>query len=171
MIGWNDILQDGLVKGAVVQFWARGRARLLEAVRTEKRAVVMSTYLDTYLDHSYSLMPLSRAYRFEPIPEELGEKNANSIRGLEFPLWSEWVPNRARLDYQVYPRLTAMAETGWIPKDKKDFKDFQRRLEKFLGRLDRLEIHYAPLKEAEPPRIRQWFGLFTIPQPQNGIVE
>lgn len=171
VMGWNEILQDGLVKGAVVQFWARGREGLLEAIRIEKRAVVMSTYLDAYLDHSYSLMPLSRAYRYEPVPAELDENDAGSILGLEFPLWSEWVPNRARLDYQVYPRLTAMAETGWTPKDKKDFKDFRRRLEKLLGRLDRLGVRYAPLKEAEPPKVRQWFGIFTIPQPQTGTVE
>ena len=170
-MGWNEILQDGLVKGAVVQFWARGRECLLEAIRTEKRAVVISTYLDTYLDHSYSLIPLSRAYRYEQIPAELGENDAGSVPGLEFPLWSEWVPNRARLDYQVYPRLTAMAETGWTPKDKKDFKDFRRRLEKLLGRLDRLGVRYAPLKEAEPPKVRRWFGIFTIPQPQTRTVE
>lgn len=171
VMGWNEILQDGLVNGAVVQFWARGRDRLLEAIRTEKRAVVMSTYLDTYLDHSYSLMPLSRAYHFEPVPVELDENDSGSILGLEFPLWSEWVPNRARLDYQTYPRLTAMAETGWTPKDRKNFKDFRCRLEKFLGRLDRFGVRYAPLREAEPPEIRQWFGLFTLLQTQTRTVE
>jgi hexosaminidase len=171
MMGWNEILQDGLVKGAVVQFWAKGRKHLLEAIRTEKRAVVLSTFLDTYLDHSYSLMPLSRAYRYEPVPAELGGNNAGSVIGLEFPLWSEWVPNRARLDYQVYPRLTAMAETGWTLKDKKDFKDFRRRLDKLLGRLDRLGVLYAPLKEAEPPKVMQWFGIFSLPLPQTKTLE
>jgi hexosaminidase len=171
VMGWNEILQDGLVKGAVVQFWRRGRQRLLDAIRNEKRAVVMSTYLDAYLDHSYSLMPLSRAYRYEPVPAELDENETGNILGLEFPLWSEWVLNRARLDYQAYPRLTAMSETGWTPKDKKDFKDFHRRLEKFLTRLDRLGVRYAPLNDAEPPKVRQWFGIFTILQPQTRTAE
>ncbi len=166
-MGWNEILQAGLIEGAVVQFWARGRRRLVEAIRTQNRPVVMSTYLEAYLDHSYSLMPLSRAYHYEPIPAELGESEAGSILGLEFPLWSEWVPNRARLDYQVYPRLTAMAETAWTPKDIKNFGDFRRRLKKFLVRLDRLGVHYAPLKKAEPSKIRQWFGIFTVPRPQT----
>jgi hexosaminidase len=170
VMGWNEILQNGLVKSAVVQFWARGREQLLEAIQTGKRPIVMSTYLDAYLDHSYSLMPLSRAYRYEPIPKELEEKDAGSILGLEFPLWSEWVPNRARLDYQVYPRLTAMAETGWTPKDKKDFKDFRRRLEKFLERLGRLGVRYAPLREAEPSWLEQRLGIFTIARPQTKIV-
>ncbi|HEY5270204.1 MAG TPA: beta-N-acetylhexosaminidase [Anaerolineales bacterium] len=171
VMGWNEILQDGLVKGAVVQFWRRGHQRLLDAIRNEKRAVVMSTYLDAYLDHSYRLMPLSRAYRYEPVPAELDENETGNILGLEFPLWSEWVLNRARLDYQAYPRLTAMAETGWTPKDKKDFKDFHRRLEKFLTRLDRLGVRYAPLNDAEPPKVRQWFGIFTILQPQTRTAE
>jgi hexosaminidase len=171
VMGWNEILQDGLVEGVIVQFWARHRERLLEAMRTEKRAVVMSTYLDTYLDHSYSLMPLSRAYCYDPIPPEFSDNDADSVHGLEFPLWSEWVPNRARLDYQVYPRLIAMAEIGWTPKSKKDFKDFSRRLEKFLGRLNHLGVRYAPLKEAQPPKVRQWFGIFTILQPQTRRVE
>jgi hexosaminidase len=169
VIGWNEILQNGLVKGAVVQFWARGRERLLEAIRTDKRATVMSPYSNTYLDYSYNLTPLSRTYRYEPIPKELGEGDAGSILGLESPLWTEWVPNRARLDYQVYPRLTAMAETGWTLKDKKDYQDFHRRLEKFLERLGRLGVRYAPLRETEPSWLERRLGIFTIARPQTKI--
>jgi hexosaminidase len=166
-MGWNEILQAGLTKSAVVQFWVGGRAQLLQAVRDDQRAIVMSTFLDAYLDHSYNLMPLSRAYRYEPVPKELEEKQAVSILGPEFPLWTEWVPDRARLDYQTYPRLTAMAETAWTPKDHKDLEDFDRRLPGFLERLDRLGVRHARLDEAEPARIKQMFGIFSIPRPQT----
>jgi hexosaminidase len=111
-MGRNDILQTGLGRDMAVQFWANGRKRLLNAIQNEKRPVVMLTFLNTHLDHSYSLVSLSRAYKYEPIPKKLKENEADSILGLEFLLWLEWVPDRARLDYQVYPRLTAMAETG-----------------------------------------------------------
>jgi hexosaminidase len=171
VMGWNEILQDGLVAGAVVQFWIRGRKQLLSAIRDEHRPVVMSTYLDAYLDHSYSLMPLSRAYNYEPIPKELDEKGAESVLGLEFPLWSEWVGSRARLDYQVYPRLTAMAETGWTPKSGKDLKDFRRRLTSFLERLDRLEVRHASLRQAQPSWFKQRFGMFTIVHPQTQVAD
>lgn len=168
-MGWNEILQEGLAKSAVVQFWVRGRKSLLEALRDDQRAIVMSTFMEAYLDHSYSLMPLSRAYLYEPLPKELDEKEAGSILGPEFPLWTEWVPNRLRLDYQAYPRLTAMAETAWTPRDRKDLADFRRRLAGFLVRLDRLGVHYAPLAEAEPPRIKRIFSILTIMQPQTRI--
>jgi hexosaminidase len=99
----------------------------------------------------------------------LEEKDGDSILGLEFPLWTEWVPNRARLDYQVYPRLSALAETGWTPKDRKNLPDFRRRLGKFLERLARLGVRYAPLTEVEPSKFKQWFGIFTIVRPQTKI--
>jgi hexosaminidase len=166
-IGWNEILQEGLVEGAAVQFWVRGRPALLEAIRKGNRPIIMTTYLDTYLDHSYSLMPLSRAYEYEPVPAELELKETASILGPEFPLWTEWVPNRARLDYQAYPRLTAGAETGWTSRDRKDLADFRQRLEEFLPRLDILGVGYAPPGEAEPSRFTRLFGMFTIAMPQR----
>ncbi|HTX92368.1 MAG TPA: beta-N-acetylhexosaminidase, partial [Anaerolineales bacterium] len=68
VVGWNEILQDRLVPTAIVQFWVRGRENLIKALRQDHRQTIMSTYLDAYLDHSYDLMPLSRAYNFEPVP-------------------------------------------------------------------------------------------------------
>jgi hexosaminidase len=168
-MGWNEILQPGLAKSAIVQFWVRGRKNLLQALRNDQRAIVMSTFLETYLDHAYSLMPLSRAYRYEPVPKELEEKDSASILGLEFPLWTEWVPERLRMDYQVYPRLTAMAETAWTPKEHKGLADFRCRLPGFLARLDRLGVQYASMDDAEPGRIKQLFGIFSIMRPQTKI--
>jgi hexosaminidase len=167
LMGWNQILAPGLNNQAVVHFWLGERDELVRAVTLDGRQFVMSTYLDTYLDHSYDLMPLSRAYLYEPVPSELTAEQSACILGLEAPLWSEWVPDRPRLDYQAYPRLTALAETAWTPKDRKDFVDFRRRLKSFLPRLARLGVHHAPLKEVEPNWLRQKLGVFTIPIPQR----
>jgi hexosaminidase len=79
------------------------------------------------------------------------------------------VRSKARLDYQVYPRLPAYAETAWTPREHKDYPDFCARLEPFLARLQKMGVRHAPLAEAEPPRYKQWFGIFTIPQPQERV--
>jgi hexosaminidase len=166
-VGWNEILQPGLAENAVIQYWVRNRRALIEAVRRKERKVIVSAYLDTYLDHSYSLTPLSRAYTFEPVFPELEAGDAEGILGLEAPLWTEFVPNRARLDYQTYPRLTAFAETGWTPRAAKNLQDFRRRLRVFLQRLERLGVRHAPLSEVEPSKLSQFFGVLTIMQPQT----
>ena len=169
VVGWNQILDQGLAPDAVVQYWMGSRKRLLQAIKEHQRKVVMSSFLDAYLDHSYSLTPLSRAYRYEPVPPELDDAQAACILGLEFPLWGESLPSRARLDYQAYPRLTAMAETAWTPKAQKDLSDFRRRLLPFLKQLDELGVGYAPLHEVEPSRLKQLSGIFTIPMPQTRV--
>ena len=84
-------------------------------------------------------------------------------------MWTEMVPNRARLDYQTYPRLTAFAETGWSAREKKDFEDFQKRLGAFLPRLDELGVRYARGKDIDPPWYKQLLGLLTIAQTQTKI--
>lgn len=171
LMGWNQILKAGLASSAVIHFWLGNRKKLVNASRQEHRQVVMSSYLDTYLDHGYALMPLSRAYRYEPVPRELADTGSTSVLGLEFPLWTEWVPNRARLDYQVFPRLCAMAETGWTPRDRKDLTDFRRRLELFQKWLDQLGVNHAHLKDVEPSKWKQRFGVFTIIHPQSKMAE
>jgi len=113
------------------------------------------------------LTPSSKAYHFEPIFRELDARAARNVLGLEALMWTEFVSTRARLDYQTYPRLTAFAETGWTPKEKKDFKDFQQRLAVFMRRLNEFGVGYARGREVEPDWLRQLFGIFTIPQPQT----
>jgi hexosaminidase len=82
-------------------------------------------------------------------------------------MWTEWVPNQARLDYQTYPRLTAFAEVGWTPKSQRNYTDFRKRLVMFNKRLDFYNIQYAPETDWEPPWHHRLFGIFTIAQPQT----
>jgi len=165
IIGWNQILGRGLDTSAIPQWWVGGKGEFIRALEAGHEGI-LSSYLDTYLDHSHALTPLSRAYRYEPVFPELSAEAAKRVLGLEAPLWSEFVRSRARLDYQVYPRLPAYAETAWTPREQKDFADFRDRLKPFLKLLD---ARHAPLHEAEPPFFMQWFGIFTIPQPQEKV--
>ena len=166
IIGWNDMLGDDLVDSAVVQYWVRGRQRVIEAAR-HGRDVVVSSMMDVYLDHSYSLIPLSKTYAFEPVFAGLDAEGARHILGLEAPLWCEFVPNRARLDYQTYPRLTAVAETGWSAPNRKDYGDFRRRLVPFLRRLEEHGVGYAPAGDWDSSWLRRKLGLLTIVQPKT----
>jgi hexosaminidase len=166
LVGWNEILQPGLAENAVLQYWFGSRKPVAESVRGG-RDVVVSPYLNVYLDHTYDLIPLSKAYRFEPVFPRLDARSARRILGLEAPMWTEFVPNRARLDYQTYPRLTAFAETGWTQKEKKNYRDFQRRLVVFLRRLDEFGVRYARGKDFNPSWFRRLFGTFTIAKPKT----
>jgi hexosaminidase len=170
IIGWNESLSDTLKPDALIQYWTGNRKGLLEAIRAGRQTII-SSYLDYYLDHSYSLTPLRRIYEFEPIFDELSPSEAENIIGVEAPLWTEFVPNRARLDFQTFPRLLTVAETGWTPKNLKDFNSFQTRLADYQRRLDIHGVAYARIDDVQPTWFKRIFGLFTIVQPQRKITE
>jgi len=169
LVGWNEILQDGLVDSAAAQYWIRHRKDVIEAIR-RGRDVIVSSWGHTYLDHSYSLTPLSKAYAFEPVFAELGAADAQHVIGLEAPMWTEFVPNRARLDYQTWPRLAAFAETGWSPRERKDWTSFRRRLNSWMQRFDALGVQYARGSDLEPPWFKRALGVFTAAQAQTKTV-
>src|SRR5690606_37667842 len=48
----------------------------------------------------------------------------HKLIGVQSCLWSENLANRTLFDHLVYPRLSAIAETAWSPKETKDFARF-----------------------------------------------
>jgi hexosaminidase len=168
IIGWNQALSDRLNPDAIIQYWAGNRKRVIKTVQGGRK-IVISSYLDYYLDHSYSLTPLSRIYNFDPIFAELNQSDAQNILGVEAPLWTEFVPDRARLDFQTFPRLLALAETGWTARQFKKYADFRVRLMNFEDRLNYRDIRYAHAKEVQPSRLKRMFGLLTLLQAQRKV--
>lgn len=155
-IVWNDALNESLDKSAIVQYWLRNRKGTIQAAKAG-RDVINSSHWHLYINQSYAFSSLSHVYHFEPLWDELGNDSTHLL-GLEAPLWTEWVPNLARMDYQAFPRLSAVAEVGWTAKSQKDYADFRQRLDAMLLRLDRLGIHYAPLSEVDPGWLRRKVG-------------
>jgi hexosaminidase len=146
LMGWNEIINDKLHEHAICHYWTTNLKEVLEHAR-RGREVVMSEMSAVYLNYPYALLSLESAYNYEPIPSELESKFHKSILGIEACLWTEFVKNNKSLEWQAFPRLIAISETGWSPKNKKDFKSFQKRLEKFNIWLDLFEISYVKKEE------------------------
>jgi hexosaminidase len=50
--------------------------------------------------------------------------------------------NPAKVEYMIFPRVTALSEVLWSPKEKKDWDDFQKRLQTEYQRYDLWKISY-----------------------------
>ncbi|CSA64658.1 beta-hexosaminidase [Vibrio cholerae] len=62
-------------------------------------------------------------------------------------MWCELINNSERMEYMLYPRLTALAEGGWTEKSQRDWLDYLARLKGHLPLLDKQKIPYrAPWK-------------------------
>ncbi|MCX4866803.1 beta-N-acetylhexosaminidase [Streptomyces sp. NBC_00825] len=156
LIGWDEILEGGLPVGAAVSSW-RGYGGGIAAAEAG-HDVVMCPEQHVYLDHRQDGGPdepmpigfvrtLEDVYRFEPVPAGLSEEAARHILGTQANVWTEVMQNRARVDYQVFPRLAAFAEVAWSPlpaSAERDFAAFERRMTTHYARLDALGVDYRP---------------------------
>lgn len=167
LIGWNEMLAEGLDPKAVVQYWVGREKTLLQHIRSGRKAI-LSNFAAYYLDHGYAHSPLDKVYQYEPVFKELEHEFHNNILGIETPLWTEFVPNRARLDWQVFPRLLAVAETAWLDPMKKDLTSFQQRLPAFLKQLDDKNVGYALFSDINPPVSKRMFGALSLVQAGKG---
>ncbi|MFX0015871.1 MAG: beta-N-acetylhexosaminidase [Candidatus Hermodarchaeota archaeon] len=168
-IGWNDILDKNLRLEVIGQHWFRGNNKVLDHLR-KGRKFVISRFFYTYLDYPYTMTPLRKVYSINPIPEKLEKVYHENILGIEAPVWSEWISTIDRLDWQVFPRLTALAETGWILEEKKNYFDFKKRLERFLQRLEVLGVKNARLNQIDPGFFKRLFlPLTMLRDPQKNV--
>ena len=149
LIGWDEILEGGLAPNATVQSW-RGMDGAIAAA-TSGHDVISSPTSHCYLDYAQvrlpgeptwmGYIPLERSYEFEPTPAQLTPEQARHVLGLEGNIWTEHAPQE-RVDWQVFPRLCALAEVGWSPKDRRNWNDFTARMETHYRRLDTLGVQY-----------------------------
>lgn len=144
IIGWDEILEGGLAPNATVMSW-RGIEGGIDAARQHHKVIMTPTsycYLDyyqsTHPDEPLAIggyLPLEKVYSFNPVPEALNAEEATYIQGVQGNLWTEYIPNGKKVEYMVYPRMHAIAETGWSGQEKKNFPDFVKRLLIHLERL------------------------------------
>lgn len=62
-------------------------------------------------------------YAFDPAQDWPEDLRGNCL-GVQSCLWSENLSDKRLFDHMMYPRLSALAETAWTPREKKDFERF-----------------------------------------------
>jgi hexosaminidase len=148
LIGWDEILEGGLAPNATVMSW-RGMKGGIEAAKAGHK-VVMSPADFVYLDYMqgdpitepliYASLRLNKTYQFDPVPQGV---DPNLILGGQGNLWTEHIHNMRTVNYMLWPRAFAVAESVWSPKENKNWSNFVQRVEKQMERFDEAEIKYA----------------------------
>lgn len=152
LIGWDEILEGGIAPEATVMSW-RGVKGGVEAAE-QGHDVIMTPGSHCYFDHYQGpqneeplawggYTPLSKVYTFDPIVETMNEIEAKHVLGGQANLWSEQIKTESHSEYMIFPRLAALSETLWSPKELRDWADFSSRIETLLRRFDFLNINYA----------------------------
>jgi hexosaminidase len=137
MEGWDEILDASLPKDILIQSW-RGQKSLAEAARMGYDGLLSSGW---YLDLMYTA---ATHYAVDPLDKEsagLSEAEARHILGGEAAEWAEYA-TAENLDGRVWPRMGAIAERLWSPRDVRDVASMYRRLEALSRDLECLGLRH-----------------------------
>jgi hexosaminidase len=166
-MGWDEIMAGGVSRSAAIMSW-RGMKGGVEAARAGHE-VVMSPTTYAYLDYMqadpiietriYASLRLSKAYEFDPQPDSV---RTTLIKGGQGNLWTEQIYNFRQVQYMLWPRALAIAESVWSPRSKKNWNQFFGKVETHFTRFDVREVKYAP--SAYDP-------IFTVKATKDSLVQ
>ncbi len=134
IIGWDEILEGGLAPNATVMSW-RGESGGIAAAQ-QHHDVIMTPGSYCYFDHAQTknedsvtiggYLPLDTVYRYNPVPKELNDEESKYILGAQGNVWTEYIGNMSKLEYTIFPRMSALSEVLWSPKE--DRTEFESKL-------------------------------------------
>ncbi len=140
VIGWDEIMQGGLAPGVIVQAW-HGHAPGAAAAK-RGHDVIVSPASHCYFNHDVRRVDLGKVYSFDPLPAGLDPSKSHHILGGECNMWTEHAPQQL-VDSKIFPRILALAEVLWSPKEGKDFDEFYNRVENHYKRLNLMGVTYG----------------------------
>jgi hexosaminidase len=150
IIGWDEILEGGLAPKAIVMSW-RGEKGGIEAIK-QNHDVIMTPSEYVYFDFSQSKIKdsitqiystsVQKLYNYEPIPKEISDGEAKYVLGSQGCVWTEYMKNSKKVEYQVFPRLSALCEVLWSQKNRRDWKDFKNRIKIQIRRYEMWNLNY-----------------------------
>ncbi|MCD6176611.1 MAG: beta-N-acetylhexosaminidase [Candidatus Cloacimonetes bacterium] len=149
-IGWDEIIEGGLAKDIVVMCWrGDGKDALESAISTENKTILCPNsilYFDWKQNEdsqgAFGVTTLKQVYDYEPIHAGISLNDADLILGVQANVWTEWMPTSKDVEFMAFPRMSALAEVAWCEKNKKDWEEFQARLQQFKSILDKYNVNY-----------------------------
>lgn len=117
-IVWDEAISSQLSRKALVMCW-RGRECVREALDAGFSVVAVPQERACYFDHKHHDDPkepgrlgfctVRDAATYDPDPDASEER----ILGVQGNMWTEEILYGRQLEYMSYPRLSALAATGW----------------------------------------------------------
>ena len=153
VMGWDELTNSTLPEGAIIYGWqGLGKAALKAAeqghrfVMTPARVLYLIRYQGpqwfeplTYFGNN----TLKDVYQYEPVQKDWKPAYESLLMGVQASMWTEFCNSPADVEYQLFPRLLALADVAWTQKDTKDWPGFLDRLDRVLPHVEALGVTCA----------------------------
>lgn len=141
IIAWDEILEGGTNPNVTVMYW-RGWVKDAPRKAVEGGSeVIMTPTNPLYFDYANNNTSVYNVYHMDVIPQDVPTDKAYLIQGAQANLWTEMIPSEAQAEFQMYPRMLALAERVWT-NNTKNYDDFAQRLLAHYPKMDAMGINY-----------------------------
>ncbi len=154
LMGWDEIMYCNVPKTSIIMNWRDWKGvddpaqQGYDVVRTPNSTLYFDFYqipssewTNTTLIGGYS--PLDKVYNYEPAPDSLSAEAKAHVIGVQANLWTEYIGSQDLIEYQVLPRMAALAEVQWLAPERKNYDDFMNRLPRLLSIYQQEGWHYC----------------------------
>lgn len=120
------------------------------------RQVIITPANAWHFDYPYAITPLNETYNAKPLLNEfaaLPEYIQHNIMGGMGALWTEWIYDREKIEFNCNPRLAALAERTW--NDEGNYKEFVNTFYEQSKAYDDERINYAKPNMLVPNALRR----------------
>ena len=165
-MAWDDIYEEGIPsEGNAITWWRHDKKDKVNKMLASGFPVVLCPRLPLYLDFvqddrdqcgrrwpGNKFCTLEDVYSFPDSKLEewnVSKEKLKDILGMQGNAWGELIHEGKRLDYMLFPRMIAMAESAWSNENQKDYEFFQQRMEDCYKFLDEQDIYYYDARHPE----------------------
>ena len=130
MLAWDEILEGTPAPTTTVMGWTSPEASRRAASEGFSAIVCPIQHLyfsNPRINRMTGLESIGRVYNLDPLAG-LSATEASRILGLEACIWTEWVADGAKMEWEMLPRIAALAELQWSSAESRDMEAFLPRL-------------------------------------------
>lgn len=131
MLGWDEVLDGTPSKDITVIGWTSRQASVRSANEGHKTIVAPITnfyFSNPYINRITGIPSIQRVYDVNPTFTSIEPGSQANVIGAEGCIWTEWVSDTDKLEWELLPRLAALAEVQWTDQGRRHLDDFLSRL-------------------------------------------
>lgn len=86
---------------------------------------------------------VQKVYSYEPIPKELSADETKYVLGAQANIWTEYMNNIPKVEYMIFPRMSALSEVLWSQQSQRNWGRFDQKLRAEFKRYDWWKVNYS----------------------------
>ncbi len=143
MIGWDEINDRGAAtEHDVLTVWRGDGLKYQQAALERGIPVIMCPQNGCYYDWGYAGNSVRKVYEWDPVGPGVDAGQLPLVMGAQGALWTERIATQDRVEWMLFPRLTALSEVLWTPASGRNWDSFYGRVTACYPVMEKLGINF-----------------------------